>query len=170
MKDRKSQKQPVAHDEVQLVTFQVGAEEYGLPIHVISEVIRPHKITALPKMPAFVEGVINLRGTIIPVVDLRRRFELPAERPEPRKMRMIITRGAVQAHGAGLLGLVVDGVKDVLEVDRKDIDTTPPAATGRNAEFISGMAKLGDRLIILLEIARILSSQESLALAEAGNA
>ncbi len=160
-------------DTLQLVTFLVGTEEYGLAINSITEVVRPLKITPLPKMPVFIEGVINLRGVIIPVVDLRNRFELKTIKDDPRKMRMVITRGAV--HGAAgaagdLLGLVVDRVNEVIHVPRKDIDPAPGAATGRNADFITGMGKVGTRLIILIDIARILSQQERVALAEAGNA
>jgi purine-binding chemotaxis protein CheW len=169
----KEKKTAAAEDTVQLVTFQVGTEEYGLDINFISEVVRPLKITPLPKMPTFIEGVINLRNVIIPVVDLRNRFELRTIKNDPRKMRMIITRGAV--HGAtgasrDLLGLVVDSVEEVIHVPKKDIDPAPEAATGTNADFITGMGKVGERLIILLDIARILSQQERVALAEAGNA
>ncbi len=162
-----------AEDVVQLVTFQVGTEEYGLAIHSITEVVRPLKITPLPKMPAFIEGVINLRGVIIPVVDLRNRFDLKTTGSDQRKMRMIITRGAVlRAAGPSgdLLGLLVDNVDEVIHVPKKNIDAAPSAATGRNADFITGMGKVGDRLIILLDITRILSQQERAALAEAGNA
>lgn len=172
MKNRKSSKAPVLEERIQLVTFQVGSEEYGLDIGTISEVVRPLKITTLPKMPAFIEGVINLRGMIIPVVDLRSRFELKAS-ADRRTARMIITRGAVQGGsggGAGLLGLVVDRVNEVVHLPLRDIDPAPEAARGRNAEFIRGMGKLGERLIILLDIARILSQQERSELAEAGNA
>ena len=173
MKDRKNQNIVVAEEQAQLVTFRIGAEDYGLDIESITEVIRPLKITPLPKMPAFIEGVINLRGVIIPIVDLRKRFELAAIRDDPRKKRMIITRGAV-AGGAGnsrgLLGLVVDSVDEVIYVPKKDIDAAPAAATDRNADFISGVGKVRDRLIILLDIRKILSQQERAALAEAGNA
>jgi len=171
---KKEKKTAAAEETVQLVTFQVGTEEYGLDIGTITEVVRPLKITPLPKMPAFIEGVINLRGVIIPVVDLRNRFELKTIKNDKRKMRMVITRGAVHeaagASGGGLLGLVVDNVDEVLHVPKKDIDLAPEAARGRNADFIAGMGKVGDRLIILLDIARILSQQERVALAEAGNA
>jgi purine-binding chemotaxis protein CheW len=169
----KEKKTVTVEEAVQLVTFQVGTEEYGLDINSITEVVRPLKITPLPKMPAFIEGVINLRGVIIPVVDLRNRFELKSIKNDPRKMRMIITRGAVHRAAAAsgdLLGLVVDHVDEVIHVPKKDIDAAPEAATGRNADFIVGMGKVGDRLIILLDIARILSQQERIALAEAGNA
>jgi purine-binding chemotaxis protein CheW len=173
VKNRKSNKTPVIEDRIQLVTFQVGPEEYGLDISAISEVVRPLKITTLPKMPAFIEGVINLRGMIIPVVDLRSRFELKADAADRRTVRMIITRGAVQGGSggaAGLLGLVVDRVNEVVHLPLRDIDPAPEAARGRNAEFIRGMGKLGEHLIILLDIARILSQQERSELAEAGHA
>lgn len=171
MKEEKNYKAVLVEESVQLVTFQVGAEEYGLDIGAITEVIRPLRITPLPKMPVFVEGVINLRGTIIPVVDLRRRFELKTVKNDSRRMRMIITRGAAPGAGAvsqGLLGLVVDSVEEVVHVPKKNIDPAPSAATGGNADFITGMGKLGERLIILLDITRILSRQERTALAEAG--
>jgi purine-binding chemotaxis protein CheW len=169
----KEKKTTAAEDTVQLVTFQVGTEEYGLDISSITEVVRPLKITPLPKMPAFIEGVINLRGVIIPVVDLRNRFELKTINNNPRKMRMIVTRGVVHGNAGtsvDLLGLVVDSVDEVIHVPKKNIDPAPEAATGRNADFITGMGKVGDRLIILLDLARILSQQERAALAEAENA
>jgi purine-binding chemotaxis protein CheW len=168
------EKKTAAQDEtLQVVTFQVGNEEYGLGIGSITEVVRPLKITPLPKMPAFIEGVINLRGVIIPVVDLRLRFELAEFREDPRKNRMVITRGSrgrAAEQGKDLLGLVVDGVAEVIHIPKKEIDPAPEAATGRNAEFITGVGKVGDRLIILLDIAKILSQQERVALAEAEHA
>lgn len=173
MKDRKDKKTAVVDETVQIVTFQVGVEEFGLGIGSITEAIRPLKVTPLPRMPEFVEGVINLRGAIIPVVDLRKRFGLSRGQGDQRKLRMMITKGAVQ-HAAGggreLLGLVVDGVHEVLHVPVKNIEPAPEAATGQNAEFITGMAKVADRLIILLDITKILSREERAALAEAGDA
>lgn len=162
----------VAEELLQVVTFQVGTEEYAFPIDAITEVVRPLKITPLPKMPDFIEGVVNLRGDIIPVVDLRNRFGLRNAGNDLRKMRMIITRGAVQgsAGSVGLLGFVVDRVDEVMHIPRKDIDPAPPAATGGDADFISGMGKIADRLIILLDISRVLSGQERTALAEAASA
>lgn len=170
MKDRKAIKAPVQEDQLQLVTFQVGSEEYGLDINAISEVIRPLKITTLPKMPDFIEGVINLRGLIIPVVDLRRRFELRGEAGNQRTVRMIITKGAVQGAAGGLLGLIVDRVSEVVHLPVRDIAAAPEAARGRNTDFIRGMGKLAERLIILLDIGRILSQQERRELAEAEHA
>ena len=175
MRDRKlkEKKAAVVEDAMQLVTFQVGTEEYGLDITSITEVIRPLKITPLPRMPQFVEGVINLRGAIIPIVDLRKRFDLPAVTEIKKTMRMLITRGAIYGEsGAGKepLGLIVDGVQEVLHVPRKNIDAAPHAATGEHTHFITGMGKVGERLIIIIDITRILSQQERSALAEADHA
>jgi purine-binding chemotaxis protein CheW len=170
----KVKKDVVVDDAVQLVTFRVGGEEYGVDIQCITEVVRPLKITPLPQMPEFVEGVVNLRGTIIPIVDLRKRFALARIVDDPRKMRMLITKGAIPgASGSvpeALLGLVVDGVQEVLYVPGKDIERTPEAARGQHAGFITGMGKVGDRLIIIIDITKILSQLERSALAEAGHA
>jgi purine-binding chemotaxis protein CheW len=169
----KEKKDDMADHAVQLVTFKVGDEEYGVDIRCITEVVRPLKITPLPQMPEFIEGVVNLRGTIIPIVDLRKRFALSRIVDNPRKMRMLITKGAIPGAGAtpeALLGLVVDGVQEVLYVPGKDIESTPEAAKGQHAGFITGMGKVGDRLIILIDIMKILSQQERSALAEAGHA
>jgi purine-binding chemotaxis protein CheW len=162
----------VDDDVVQFVTFQVGDEEYGVDIRRITEVIRPIKIKPLPRMPEFIEGVINLRGMIIPIVDLRKRFALSRIVDNPRKMRMLITKGAIPgASGAGreLLGLVVDSVQEVLHINRKDIEPAPQAARGQHAGFITGMGKISDRLIILIDSSMILSQQERSALAEASH-
>lgn len=161
-----------AEGSVQIVTFRVGGEEYGLDIGCIAEVIRPLKITPLPRMPEFIEGVINLRGAIIPVVDLRRRFGAAHADPAAGRstVRMMITKGAFPGSAGRkqtLLALVVDGVQEVLHLAPDQIEAAPPAATGRNAEFIAGMGKLSDRLIILIHLARILTHQERAALAEA---
>lgn len=173
MKTVKDKKTAAAEEVMQIVTFLVGREEYGLDIRFITEVVRPLKITPLPRMPEFIEGVINLRGVIIPIVDLRRRFALQTISDNRRSMRMMITKGAVPGGtGAGreLLGLVVDRVDEVMHVPNSNIERAPEAATGEQVDFITGMAKVGDRLIIMLDITKILSQEERSALAEAGNA
>ncbi len=161
-------------DTIQLVTFQVGGEEYGVDIRCIAEVVRPLKITPLPRMPEFIEGVVNLRGAIIPIVDLRKRFAISRVVDNPKQMRILITRGVIPgASGAtsgALLGLMVDGVQEVLHLSGKDVEAAPEAARGQHAGFITSMGKVGDRLIILIDITKILSQQERSALAEAGHA
>ena len=170
--DSKKKTEPAAAETKQIVTFRVGGEEYGLDIGCIAEVIRPLKITPLPRMPEFVQGVINLRGVIIPVVDLRKRFAVGAANTAAGRntVRMMITKGAfLESTGRkrALLALVVDSVQEVLHLAPEQIDAAPPAATGRNVEFIAGMGKLSDRLIILIHLARILTHQERAALSEA---
>jgi purine-binding chemotaxis protein CheW len=168
----KEKKVAVIEETVQVVSFQVGQEEYGLDINAVAEVLRPLKITPLPRMPQFVEGVINLRGTIIPVVDMRKRFELSEIKNEPKKMRMMITKNAVTTSpgsGRQLLGLVVDSVQEVITLQKNHIESAPEAAKGVHADFITGMGKVDNRLIILLDITTILSREERAALAEAGD-
>jgi len=165
VKDRKHNRTAAVEATLQLVTFQVGPEEYGLDISVITEVIRPPEITSLPHMPRFVRGVINLRGTIIPIVDLRTRFGLQTISDNARKMRVLIIRGAPQ----GLLGLVVDGVREVLRVPAAAVDPAPDAAKSAGADFIAGVAKTAGRLVILLDADKILSREERASLKEAGN-
>jgi purine-binding chemotaxis protein CheW len=172
LRNKKEMKAAVAEEKAELVTFQVGPEEFGLDISVITEALRPLKITPLPHMPRFIEGVINLRGTIIPVVDLRKRFGIADVQNDVRKTRMIITRGAVHGpSGAGqdLLGLVVDSVREVLYIPVSDIGPAPEAARGGQAGFIAGVAKVADRLVIIVDIGRVLSGEERTALAEAGD-
>lgn len=172
LRNKKEMKASVVESTAQIVTFQVGQEEFGLDIDVITEALRPLKITQLPHMPRFIEGVINLRGAIIPVVDLRKRFGLTTIQNDPRKMRMIITRGAVRG-GAGaaqdLLGLVVDAVREVLHIPVREIGPAPDAARSGEAGFIAGVAKMADRLVIIVDISRVLSGDERTALAEAGD-
>lgn len=173
MRDTREKKVVVAEENVQLVTFLVGAEEFGLDIRSIAEVVRPLRITSLPRMPQFIEGVVNLRGVIIPIVDLRKRFGLEVASGPAKKVRMLITRGAVHGPGSAggdLLGLVVDGVREVLHIPRQQIEPAPSAARGLQADFIGGVGKTGDRLVILVDITKILSRQEREALAEAGDA
>lgn len=158
-------------DVLQLVTFRVGEQECGLDITSVSEVIRPLKITPLPRMPRFIEGVINLRGIIIPVVDLRKRFVVGNPGADTRKVRMMITRGAIRETGGGdLLALIVDGADEVITVPKKDIAPPPEAARGAQTDFIGGVGKTEDRLIIILDIAKVLSRQERNDLAEANHA
>lgn len=163
-------KKIVAQEEsIQVVTFRVGSEEYGIEMGSVSEVVRPLKITPLPRMPMFVEGVVNLRGSIIPVIDLRRRFELK-DLSFGRKTRMVMVKGALSSRQAagGLLSLVVDSVQEVLAIPKKQIEPPPEAALGPASEFITGVGKVGERLIILLDILRLLSSEEQAEVAEAG--
>ncbi len=139
---------------LQLVSFLIEEEEFGVDILNVQEIIRPVDITRVPNAPAFVEGVINLRGRIVPVVDLRKRFNLP-QRERDKNSRIIVVE-----LGDKIVGFMVDAVREVLRVDPAVIEPPPELAIGIDAHYITGVAKLEDRLLILLDLERILSEEE----------
>jgi len=141
--------------EVQVACFRLGEDLYAADIMRIKEIIRLQKLANLPKSPAFVEGVLNLRGTVIPVIDLRKRFDIPAA-PQGRDTRLLIV-----SMGRQILGLVVDEVTEVLAVPVKDIKPAPQVAKGVGAEYLVGVCLVKDSLIMLLNLDRILSDRES---------
>jgi chemotaxis signal transduction protein len=149
--------------EVQLVTFMLGAEEYGVPISQIQEIDRLAKVTKVPKAAEFIEGITNLRGEVIPVLDTRKRFDLPVKPSDDRTRIIIVDLGGVKT------GLVVDSVREVLNLARKDIAPPPEAiGSGIDQQFISGIGKVdaGKRMIVLLDVEKILSRQEQAHLSE----
>ena len=146
-------------DEIQLVVFELGDERYGLDIATVYEIIRHQPITAVPQAPAFVEGVINLRGRIIPVVDLRDRFGMTAG-DLTKASRIVVCEAA-----GTRVGLVVDGVSEVLMVPADAIEPTPDVAAGHEAGYLRGIAKLGERLIILLDLDGLFGDAAAAALA-----
>lgn len=144
--------------EVQLACFRVGGELYALDIMNIREIIRPQKITAIPKAPRFIEGVINLRGAVIPVTDLRKRFDQSC-REETRHSRIIIC-----SMSGRVVGLLVDEVLEVRRYGRQDVAPAPQFLQGPEAEFFLGVARRGDELVMVLDLDRILSTDEQIAL------
>jgi purine-binding chemotaxis protein CheW len=153
--------------EVQLVTFMLGAEEFGVPISQIQEIDRLGKITKVPNAAQFIEGITNLRGEVIPVLDTRKRFELEAKPSDDRTRIIIVDLGGVKT------GLVVDSVREVLNLAKRDIAPPPEAiGSGIDQQFISGIGKVdaGKRMIVLLDVERILSRQEQAHLSEVSHA
>ncbi len=142
----------------QLISFVVGDEEYGLDILRVKEVIRIREITRLPRAPSFVKGIINLRGDVIPIIDLRDRFGLE------HKDYTETTRVIVVDVDGKLVGMVVDAASQVVRIPNDQIDPPPPIVGGLSAEYIRGVGKLDERLVILLNIERILSQQEKVEL------
>jgi len=137
----------------QLISFLVGAEEYGLEVLRVKEVIRLRQITWLPKAPSCVKGIINLRGDVIPIVDLRERFGLAAQQ-QTAMTRVIV----VEVEGTHV-GMVVDSASQVLRVPVDQFEQ-PPMMIGEGAkDFVKEVAKLGDRLIIMIDVDRILSTK-----------
>lgn len=151
-----------AAPQVQIVTFRLGADEFGLDVFSVHEILRHQPVTAVPKAPAFVEGVIDVRGALVPVVDLRKRFELP-ERTGSAEARIAIVQ-----YGAERLGLVVDVVTEVLRVAETAISAPPAYLKGLAAEFMRGVVRLPERLIVLIDVERILGTEERIALEQAG--
>jgi purine-binding chemotaxis protein CheW len=142
----------------QLISFIVGDEEYGLDILRVKEVIRIREITRLPKAPSFVKGIINLRGDVIPIIDLRDKFGLEVQE------YTTTTRVIVVDVEAKLVGMVVDAASQVVRIPADQIDPPPPIAGGLSTEYIRGVGKLDDRLVILLNIDRILTQEEKVEL------
>ena len=139
--------------EEQLVTFNLGSEEFGVNIMMVQEIIRIPPITRVPKAPGYVEGVINLRGNVIPVVSLRSRFGM--ERAEDTELSRIIVL-QVQTK---VFGIRVDGVTEVLRLAEEAIEPPPPVALGLDAHFIRGVGKIGERLLILLDLEHIMDGE-----------
>lgn len=145
-------------EERQLVVFSLLDEDYGIDIYKVQEIIQYRDITYVPKAPVFVKGVINLRGRVIPVIDLKERFGLP-EKEITSDTRIIVVEISSQT-----VGLIVDSVTEVLRIPRTDIEPPPPVTT-IEADFIEGVGKLDERLIIILDIDRILTKEEKVELA-----
>lgn len=139
---------------IQLVTFSIGEEEFGVDILKVQEIIRTMEITKVPKAPEFVEGVINLRGNVIPIIDLRKRFGLQT-RVHDKHTRIIVIEISKM-----VVGFVVDSVSEVLRIPSNTVEPPPPVVSGLESEYISGVGKLEDRLLILLDLDRLLSGEE----------
>jgi purine-binding chemotaxis protein CheW len=147
------------------LTFVLASEEYGIGILKIKEIIGMMPITSVPRTPVFVKGVINLRGKVIPVIDLRLRFGMPAMDYTERTC-IIVVEISGQA-GTVQIGIVVDAVSEVLSIKAEDIEATPSFGTRLKTEFILGMAKINGGIKILLDIDHVLGSEEAALLAEA---
>ena len=147
-------------DVLQLVSFNLGTEEFGVDIGAVQEIVRMPEITKVPRSPDFVEGVVNLRGKIIPVVDLRKRFRLPVGEATKSTRIIIVTIGGKT------VGMIVDAVSEVLRLDAASVEPTPEmVASAIDSAFLKGIAKLDGRLLILLDLDLILDQEEAQALA-----
>ncbi len=148
-----SQNEQKQSDEIlQLVSFNIGEEEFGVDILKVQEINRMLNVTRVPNAPEYVEGVINLRGKVIPVVDLRKRFGLPPKEHD-KNTRIIV----IELSGK-TVGFVVDSVKEVLRIPKSVTEPPPALATNINAEYITAVGKLDDRLLTLLDMERVLSN------------
>lgn len=139
---------------LQLVTFKLENDEFGVDILKVQEINRMMNITKIPNAPDFIEGVINLRGKIIPIVDLRKKLGFPSKEYD-KATRIIV----IELEGI-ILGFVVDSVSEVLRIPRNTIEPPPSIIRGIESEFIEGVGKLEDRLLILLELKKIFTPSE----------
>lgn len=147
-------KQSSADELLQLVSFNIGEEEFGVDILKVQEINRMVEVTRVPNAPEYVDGVINLRGKVIPIIDLRRRFGMP--RKEKDKNSRII----VVELGGKVLGFVVDAVSEVLRIPGSVTEPPPSIIAGIKAEYITAIGKLENRLLILLDLERVLTVDE----------
>ncbi len=141
------------------LTFSLDSEEYGLEILKVREIIGIMDITSIPQMPAFVKGVINLRGKVIPVIDLRLKFGLESTEYTEQTCIVVVDVGS-------LVGIIVDTVQEVLDIDASQIDPPPPLGASVDTTFIMGMGKVKDDVKILLDIDKVLHSAELIAALE----
>jgi purine-binding chemotaxis protein CheW len=140
------------------LTFMLGQEYYGIPVLTVREIIRMVGITTVPRMPEFIRGVINLRGKIIPVLDLRLRFDLPVS--DATERTCIIVVQITQPSGAkAQLGLIVDAVEEVVNIAASDIEETPDFGPAVDTKYIVGMAKIKGQVKALLDIDKVINGE-----------
>ena len=159
------EKRNVKAKQGKYLTFALGSEEYGLEILKVREIIGYMDITSVPQTPDYVLGVINLRGQVIPVVDLRSKFSMEtAQRTDQTCIIVVeISQGKISIS----TGIMVDRVQEVLDITADQIEDAPQFGSNVNTEFILGMGKIGDTVKILLDIDRILGSEDMMAFSEA---
>jgi purine-binding chemotaxis protein CheW len=139
-----------ATDGSQYLTFRLGEEEYGVEILKVQEIKGYSTVTPIPNMPAYLKGVMNLRGTIVPVVDLRSKFAMAEADYNQFTVIIVVTVGTK------VMGLIVDAVSDVLNIPKADVQATPDFGGQVDARYINGMAKTGEKLVVLLDIDRVM--------------
>ena len=140
----------------QMLTFMLGDETYGVDILRVQEIRGWSPVTRIPQSPPHVLGVLNLRGSIVPVVDLRMRLNL--DRAEYTAITVIIVLSVDSGHGRRDFGVVVDGVSDVINVQGEDVKPPPELGADVNTDYIQGLAMVSDRMVMLLDIDRLIGS------------
>jgi purine-binding chemotaxis protein CheW len=143
-----------AADELQLVVFSLGREEFAVEVTQVREIMRMEEITRMPKSPHFVEGIINLRGQIIAVVELAKRLNLEVGERDSDTRIIVVEAEDIK------VGMIVDAVSEVLRVSADAVEPSPTMATDISAAYLQGVVKQDNRLIILLDLTRVLSLQE----------
>jgi len=142
-----------AQEGMQYVTFLIGEEEYAIAISLVQEITALKPLTPLPNTQDFVRGILNLRGNVIPVMDLRAIFGLPPTEFSKHTVIIIFNNNEKK------IGLIVDQISDVITIDKSNIEDTPDVALSINTSFIDGIGKIGDRFIIMLNLSTVFSTQ-----------
>ncbi len=142
--------------EYQVVVFELEKEYFGVDIAVVEGIIKMQPITIIPHAPYYIEGVINLRGSILPVMDLGKRFGMGGRSLDQNSRIVVIALPGAKA------GMIVDGVSEVLRIPDESIETTPPMVTDVDSVYITGIAKVDERLVILLDPERIIDPEKHL--------
>ena len=137
----------------EILTFRLGDEEYGVDILQVQEIRGWEKATRIPNTPGYVKGVLNLRGSIVPIFDLRQRLNIPPRAYDKETVIIVLRVSRAQAERS--IGVVVDRVSDVLEADTADIRNTPNFGAKFDTEFITGLATAGEKMIMLLDVDRL---------------
>jgi len=145
-------------ENIQFLTFKLGAEVYGVDVLQVREVLDAVPVTKVPRSPEYMLGVINLRGSVVPVVDMRRKFGM-ASAEKNRDNCIVVMEIALEGETA-VIGALADAVEEVLELSAGQIEPAPKLGTRLNTEFIRGMGKRDEQFIILLEVDRIFSADE----------
>jgi purine-binding chemotaxis protein CheW len=146
--------------ERQLVVFELGTEFFGVGIDAVESIVKMQEITRMPQAPEFVEGVTNLRGVVLPVIDLRKRLSINTTEETKETRIVVINMNEMK------VGMIVDGVSEVLTVPDDVIEPPPSMFSTVDTQYITGIARLDNRLIILLDLGEVLSVNEKLALQE----
>jgi purine-binding chemotaxis protein CheW len=152
-------------EQEQYLTFLLAGEEYAISILEAKEIIEYDTVTAVPKTPKWIRGVINLRGSVVPVVDLGVKFGL-GERPITKTSCIIIVEGHLESQNT-VMGVMADAVSQVMDIDAGEIQQVPAFGTRIKVDYLQGMAQLGKKFVLLLDIDKVLSAHEALDLSEA---
>ena len=148
-------------EELKVIVFALNHEEYGIEVDKVQTIERLSPITRVPKTPAFIKGVINLRGAVVPVIDLRGRFNLEETELNENSRIIVVAVNDIE------VGFIVDSANDVIDIDTDQIDSPPEIVGGIRAKYLHGIAKLGEgRLLIMLNLNEVLNKQEIIQLEE----
>jgi purine-binding chemotaxis protein CheW len=141
-------------DENQYLTFMMAGEEYGMDILAVQEIRGWEDVTVIPNAPDFVKGAINLRGTIVPIVDLRLRFGIPSEQYGP--LTVVIVVSVKISEQQKVMGLVVDAVSDVYSISEEKAKDVPDFQDSNNGQYVHGLVNVGEKMVVLLNLAKVL--------------